>query len=127
VGHTINPGPQAATSIKGTEASPNCNVNLLEQIASAVTVGLIAPRQPTEGCPVRRNCFLVQLILLVHRRRRSGPLFEVVTRPINSLTYLFWAGGNLHAGKPKGTKYGLRVEFERTLKRCKRPVTTVLN
>jgi hypothetical protein len=44
--HPVNPGLEAAASVKEAKTSPKLDVNILKQVAAAVRVGFIATGEP---------------------------------------------------------------------------------
>lgn len=66
VRHSIDPGLQAALGIKQAEASPQLNVNLLQQVMPPVRVGFVASGEPPYGRAELGAGFLVQLVATIH-------------------------------------------------------------
>lgn len=67
VGDSIDPSSETAALVERNQAPPNGDVDLLKQIASAVDISLVGPRQAGQGRTVGINCDLVQLVVFSHR------------------------------------------------------------
>ena len=63
VSDAIDPGAQRATRVPACETAPEREVNLLEQVAAMVGVGLVGPSQPLERRAVSGGGLAVSVVL----------------------------------------------------------------
>jgi hypothetical protein len=68
VSDAINPGAQTATPIESREASPEGDVDFLQQVAPPVGIGFIAPGEAAERCAVCGDGFRVAMIVFMGRK-----------------------------------------------------------
>lgn len=61
VSHAVRPGPERTTAIELGKAPPQGDVNVLQQVTSAVGVGLVCACQPLEGRAKRCVGLLVEV------------------------------------------------------------------
>src|ERR1039457_3852501 len=57
VSDSIDPGAQRASVVETGETSPESNVNLLQQVAARLVVGLVGASQAFECCAIRHYSF----------------------------------------------------------------------
>jgi len=63
VGHAIDPGAQRATRVPAREAAPECEVDLLQQVAAILCVGLVRVGEAFECGAVSGGGFAVSVVL----------------------------------------------------------------
>jgi hypothetical protein len=67
----VDPGPERASAVEAVEASPDREVDLLEEVEAPVGIGLVGPRQPLERRPESIDGLLIAGIPRAGRRART--------------------------------------------------------
>ena len=76
----VDPGPKGASAVESSQAPPERNVNLLQQVATFIRITFIRPRQPFERRTERRGGLGIPLFLTGRPGRITHSL-QVVAKP----------------------------------------------